>query len=123
MGALAFQRWADGNDRSPTANVLPDLEFRFARRAGFYAGVGFGAYNASTSFRPGGYHTLGYAGGGWAANLRIGGHLVFDGQAGLRVDTSLRYALGRAVAPGLGLAVSSAEQVAPEARLFVVFTP
>ena len=123
VGALAFQRWENGYDRSPTANVLPDVEFRFARRAGFHAGVGFGAYNASTSFRPGGYHTLGYTGGGWNADLRIGGHLVFDDQAGLRVDASVRYALGRVVAPGLGLAVSTAEQIAPEGRLFVVFTP
>ena len=115
LGALAFQRWDNGYDRSPTANVVPDVEFRFARRAGFHAGVGFGAYDASTNFRPGGYHTLGYAGGGWAADLRIGGHLVFDGEAGLRVSASVRYAVSRVVAPGLGLAVSSAEQVSPRA--------
>lgn len=123
LGVLAFQRWEDGNDRSPTTNVLPDIELRFARRAGFHAGVGFGAYDASTNFRPGGYHSLGYARGAWAADARIGGHLVFDGQAGLRFDASARYALSRAVAPGLGLAISSAEQVAPEGRLFIVFTP
>ena len=123
LGALAFQRWDNGYDRSPTTSVLPDLEFRFARRAGFHAGVGFGAYDASTNLRPGGYHSVGYAGGAWTADLRIGGHLVFDGQAGLRVAASVRYAVSRAVAPGLGLAVSSAEQISPEGRLFIVFTP
>jgi hypothetical protein len=123
VGVLAFQRWENGYDSSPTANVLPDIEFRFARRAGFHAGVGFGAYDASTSFRPGGFHTLGYTGGGWDADLRVGGHLVFDGQAGLRVAASVRYAISSVVSPGLGLAVSSAEQVAPEGRLFLVFTP
>ena len=123
LGVMAFQRWENGYDSSPTANVLPDVEFRFARRAGFHAGVGFGAYDASTNFRPGGYHSLGYSGGGWDADLRFGGHLVFDGQAGLRVAASVRYSLGRVVAPGLGVAVSSAEQIAPEGRFFLVFTP
>jgi hypothetical protein len=123
LGALAFQRWDHGYDRSPTAAVLPDVEFRFARRAGFHAGVGFGAYDASTTFRPGGYHYVGYAGGGWAADLRVGGHLVFDGQAGLRVDASVRYAISRVIAPGLGVALQSAEQISPEGRFFIVFTP
>jgi hypothetical protein len=123
LGVMAFQRWENGYDSSPTTSVLPDIELRFARRAGFHAGVGFGAYDASTNFRPGGYHSLGYTGGGWDADLRVGGHLVFDGQAGLRVAASVRYALCRVVAPGLGVAISSAEQIAPEARLFLVFTP
>lgn len=123
FGALAFQRWENGYDRSPSINVLPDVEFRFARRAGFHAGVGFGAYDASTTFRPGGYHSLGYTGGGWDVDLRVGGHLVFDGQAGLRAAASVRYALGSVVAPGLGVSMSSAEQIAPEGRVFLVFTP
>lgn len=123
VGALGYQRWANSNDRSPTAGVLPDVEFRFARRKGFHAGVGFGAYDASTNFRPGGYHTLGYATGPFAVDLRIGGHLVFDDQAGIRADLSMRYAIAGVVAPGLGLAVSSAEQTSPEGRFFIVFTP
>lgn len=123
FGALAFQRWENGYDHSPTTHVLPDFELRFARRAGFHAGVGFGAYDASTNFRPGGFHSLGYTGGGWDAELRIGAHLVFDDEAGLRVAASVRYALGRVVAPGLGVAVSSAEQTSPEGRLFLVLTP
>ncbi len=123
LGALAFQRWENGYDGSPTANVIPDVEFRFARRAGFHAGVGFGAYDASTTFRPGGYHFLGYAGGDWAVDLRVGGHLVFDGQAGLRIDGSVRYALSRVVGAGLGVALQNAEQNTPEGRFFLVFTP
>lgn len=123
LGVMAFQRWENGYDSSTTVNVLPDVEFRFARRAGFHAGVGFGAYDASTSFRPGGYHSLGYTGGDWDADVRIGGHLVFDGQAGLRLAASVRYSVSRVVAPGLGVAISSAEQIAPEGRVFLVFTP
>jgi hypothetical protein len=123
VGAMAFQRWDNGYDSSPSVSVLPDIEFRFARRKGFHAGVGFGAYDASTNFRPGGYHTLGYASGPFAADLRIGGHLVFDDQAGLRADLSMRYALSGVVAPGFGVALSNAEQTTPEGRIFIVFTP
>lgn len=123
LGVMAFQRWENGYDGSPSVNVLPDIEFRFARRKGFHAGVGFGAYDASTNFRPGGYHSLGFTGADWDADLRIGGHLVFDGQAGLRVAASVRYSVSRVVAPGLGVAISSAEQTTPEGRVFLVFTP
>jgi hypothetical protein len=122
-GALAFQRWADNRDRSPTVNVLPDVELRFGRRAALHGGVGFGAYNVSTIFRPGAYLALGYAGGPWAAELRTGVHATFDDQAGFRGDVSVRYGVSRVVAPGLGVAVSSAQQVAPEGRLFLVLTP
>lgn len=123
LGALAFQRWEDNRDRNPTATVLPDVDFRFGRRAGFHGGLGFGAYNVTTTFRPGAFIGLGYASGPWAADLRGGVHLVFDDQAGGRVDASFRYGISRAVAPGLGLAVTSADQLTPEGRLFVVFTP
>ena len=123
FGALAFQRWSNGFDASPAVSVLPDIEFRFARRAGFHAGVGFGAYDASTTFRPGGYHFLGYTGGDWDVDLRVGGHLVFDDEVGLRFAGAVRYAVTRGVAPGIGVAVSSTQQVSPEGRLFVVFTP
>jgi hypothetical protein len=122
-GALVFQRWADNDDRSLTAIVLPDVDFRFGRRAGFHGGFGFGAYNVSTISRPGAYLALGYASGAWAADLRYGGHLTFDDQVGMRGDLSVRYGVSRVVAPGLGLAISSAEQISPEGRLFVVFTP
>jgi hypothetical protein len=123
LGALAFQRWEHNTDGSPTAVVLPTVDLRFARRVGFHAGLGFGAYNVSTISRPGAYLGVGYASGAWAADLRAGAHLTFDDQAGLRADASVRYGLSRVVAPGLGLAVSSAERVSPEGRLFVVFTP
>lgn len=122
-GALGFQRWADNADSSPTAHVLPDVELRFGRRAGFHGGLGFGAYNASTILRPGAYLGIGYARGAWAADLRGGGHLTFDGQSGARADASVRFGISRVVAPGLGLAVSSAQQISPEGRVFVVFTP
>ena len=122
-GALVFQRWASNVDSSPTAVVLPDVDLRFGRRAGFHGGVGFGAYNVSTILRPGAFLSMGYASGAWAADLRLGAHATFDDQAGVRIDAAVRYALGRVVAPGLGLAASSAERVSPEGRLFVVFTP
>lgn len=123
LGALAFQRWSNGFDASPSVSVLPDIEFRFARRAGLHAGVGFGAYDASSSFRPGGYHSLGYTGGDWDVDLRVGGHLVFDDEVGLRLAASVRYAMSRVVAPGVGVAISSTQQVSPEGRFFLVFTP
>jgi hypothetical protein len=122
-GALVFQRWADNDDRSLTAAVLPDFDLRFGRRAGFHGSVGFGAYNLSTISRPGAYVGIGYASGAWAADLRAGGHLTFDDQVGVRGDLSFRYGVSRVVAPGLGLAISSAQQISPEGRLFVVFTP
>lgn len=122
-GALVFQHWADNQDRSPTTMVLPDAELRFGRRAGFHGGLGLGAYSVTTIFRPGAFLALGYASGAWAADLRGGIHAVFDDQLGARVDASMRYGISRAVAPGLGLAVTGAEQLTPEGRLFVVFTP
>lgn len=123
VGALAFQRWEDNQDRSPTARVIPDVDLRFGRRAGFHGGLGFGAYNVSTIFRPGAFLSMGYADGAWAADLRGGVHAVFDGEAGGRVDATVRYGISSVVAPGLGLAVTGAEQISPEGRLFVVFTP
>jgi hypothetical protein len=123
VGALAFQIWKNNEDRDPTAYVLPDAEFRFGRRAGFHGGLGFGAYNVSTIFRPGAYLAIGYADGRWAADLRGGLHAVFDGAIGGRVDLSGRYAVSQVVAPGLGLALNTATKVTPEASLFVVFTP
>ncbi len=123
VGALAFQRWASNVDPSPTANMLPDVNLRFGRRLGFHGELGFGGYDASTIMRPGLYVGAGYASGAWAADLRGGVHETFDDQAGVRADLSARYVISRVVAPGLGVAVSSALQVSPEARLFVVFTP
>lgn len=122
-GALAFERWADNRDKSPTILVLPDAELRFGRRAGLHGGLGFGSYGTSTSFRPGAFLSLGYAGGPWAGELRAGVHQTFDDQQGLRGDVSVRYGVSRVVAPGLGVAVSSAQQISPEGRLFLVFTP
>ncbi|MDB4939495.1 MAG: hypothetical protein JWP87_6467 [Labilithrix sp.] len=123
VGALVFQRWADNDDKSLSATVLPDIDLRFGRRAGFHGALGFGAYNLSTISRPGAYLGMGYGSGPWAFDLRGGAHLTFDDQVGIRGDVSMRYAVSRVVAPGLGLAVSSAEQLSPEGRLFVVFTP
>lgn len=123
LGALAFQRWDDNTDSSPTTAVLPDIDLRIGRRAGFHGGLGLGAYNVSTIFRPGGHLGLGYASGRWAAELRSGVHLTFDDELGVRGDLSARYSVNRVVAPGLGFAVSSAEQISPEGRLFVVITP
>lgn len=123
LGALAFQRWASNVDSSPTSYVIPDVNLRFGRRLGFHGEVGFGAYDVSTILRPGLYIGLGYASGAWAADLRGGVHETFDDQAGVRVDLSARYAISRVVAPGLGIALSSAEQISPEGRLFLVFTP
>jgi hypothetical protein len=123
IGALVLQRWASNVDRSPSNNVLPDVDLRFGRRLGFHGEVGFGAYDVSTILRPGLFVGLGYASGPWAADLRGGAHETFDDQAGVRVDFSARYAITRVVAPGLGVAISSAEQVSPEGRLFLVFTP
>lgn len=122
-GALGYQRWSSNTDASPTSYVLPDAELRFGRRAGFHGGVGFGAYSVVTTFRPGGYSFFGYANGRWAADLRYGAHVVFDGQIGGRADLTGRYALTRAISPGLGLALTDAQQLSPEARLFIVFTP
>jgi len=123
VGGLIFQRWNDNQDRSPTSYAIPDAELRLGRRAGFHGGLGFGAYNVSTIFRPGAYASMGYASGAWAADLRGGIHAVFDGQLGARVDASVRYGVSRVVAPGLGFAVTGAERLSPEGRLFVVFTP
>ena len=122
-GALVFQRWASNVDGSPTSVVLPDASLRFGRRLGFHSEVGFGAYDVATVMRPGLYVGLGYASGAWAADVRGGVHQTFDDQAGLRLDLSARYAVSRVVAPGLGIAVSSAQQISPEGRLFLVFTP
>ena len=123
LGALAFQLHSDSADRSPTSYVLPDVDLRFGRRAGFHGGLGFGAYNVATIFRPGAFLSLGYASGGWAADLRGGVHVVFDGQLGGRFDLGVRYGISRVVAPGIGVAVMSAEQISPEGRVFIVFTP
>lgn len=123
IGALAFQRWANNVDRSPTVDVIPDVNLRFGRRLGIHGELGFGAYDVSTIMRPGLYVGLGYASGPWAADLRGGGHATFDDQAGVRVDLSARYAITRVVAPGLGIAVSSAQRISPEGRFFLVFTP
>lgn len=122
-GALAFQRWGNNGDSSPTTNVIPDLDFRIGRRAGFSALIGVGAYNVSTMFRPGLSAGVAYTSAAWAAQLRAGPHATFDDQGGVRVDAAVRVALGRVVAPGLGVAVSSAERVSPEGRVFLVFTP
>jgi hypothetical protein len=123
VGALVFQRWASNVDRSPTNDVLPDIDLRFGRRLGVHGELGFGAYDVSTIMRPGLYLGVGYASGAWAADLRGGVHETFDDQAGVRADLSARYAITRVVAPGLGVAVSSAERISPEGRLFLVFTP
>lgn len=122
-GALGYQRWRSNTDSSPTSYVLPDAELRFGRRAGFHGGLGFGAYNVVTTFRPGAFLAVGYSDGRWAADLRGGVHAVFDGQLGGRFDLSTRYAVARAIAPGMGVAVSTADQISPEGRVFVVFTP
>ena len=122
-GALVFQRWASNVDGSPTSVVLPDANLRFGRRLGFHGELGFGAYDVATVMRPGLYVGLGYASGAWAADVRGGAHQTFDDQAGMRLDLSARYAVSRVVAPGLGVAVSSAQQISPEGRLFLVFTP
>lgn len=123
LGALAFQLYSDNEDRSPRSYVLPDVDLRFGRRAGFHGGLGFGAYNVATIFRPGAFLSLGYASGGWAADLRGGIHAVFDGQLGGRFDLGVRYGISRVVAPGIGVALTTAEQISPEGRVFIVFTP
>lgn len=122
-GALGYQRWSSNTDASPTSYVLPDAELRFGRRAGFHGGLGFGAYSVVTTFRPGAYLSIGYADGRWAADLRGGVHVVFDAQLGGRAELTGRYAVTRGVSPGLGLGLTSAQQISPEGRLFIVFTP
>ena len=122
-GVMAFSYWQDNTDKTPTTQPLPEAEFRFGRRAGFHGGFGFGAYDVSTMFRPGGFLTVGYASGRVAADLRGGVNLVFDGATGGRVDASFRYGITRFVAPGFGVALSSVKTTTPEGRLFLVFTP
>lgn len=123
LGALGSQRWADNSDTSPRSFVVPDIDLRFGRRAGVHGGLGFGAYDVSTIFRPGAYLSLGYASGPWVGELHGGFNLVFDGQVGGRADLAVRCGISRIVAPGFGFAVSSAQQISPEGRVFIVFTP
>ena len=87
------------------------------------ASARWGAYDVSTIFRPGAYLSLGYASGPWVGELHGGFNLVFDGQVGGRADLAVRCGISRIVAPGFGFAVSSAQQISPEGRVFIVFTP
>jgi hypothetical protein len=122
-GALAFQYWPHNTDSSPTNLVLPDVDFRFGRRAGFHGGFGFGAYDVATIFRPGAYLSTGYGRGRFAGDVRGGAHLAFDGEVGFRVDASARYAVTPFLAPGFGLALSGVKEISPEGRIFLVLTP
>ena len=124
IGGLVYQRWDDHDDPGPTTSVLPTFDFRFARRTGPVALIGFGAFSVPTLLRPGLYTGIGWQEArGFGIEGRVGVHLVFDGQAGLRGDVRARYAIDDTFAFGIGVAAQAAEKTTPEGTFFVILTP
>lgn len=91
--------------------IFPDLAFRAGPRELVFFSVGLGAYNASTSLRPGLYGGLSVVPlKGLIGSFHYGGHFnngslgdtVF--QLDSRLDFALDYALSRKVSVGLGIA-------------------
>lgn len=123
-GALVYMAWDASTDRLPTGFVLPDLDLRVGRRVGFRGVAGFGGYDAPTLLRPGGYLGFGYTDveRGWSFDMRGGLHEVFDRQLGVRGDVAFLYPFGN-IAPGLGAAMSSGEQLGAEGRVLLRITP
>lgn len=124
IGALAFQRWANNDDKSPDTNLIPTVDLRFARRTGPTFLLGFGSFSVPTLLRPGLYTGVGWQEArGFGIEGRVGAHMVFDGQVGLRGDVRGRYAIDDTWAFGIGVAAQVAEKTTPEGTFFVVITP
>jgi hypothetical protein len=122
-GALAWQRFANGNDPAPTWSWVPQLLLRAGPLDGVHGELGLGSYDVATILRPGAYLGLSWAPLlGWECSVHTGVHQTFDGESGVRASLGLRVPLAARVKIGFTLAASSGEgdSIQPEGQLVLV---